>query len=238
MENLGRVLARSMVQRYSVEQQLGGNPSTNIGVNYGARITTDEAATIDGSAGALATLSRVREIAAQPAVEADPAARAAADAQFPQPGPLVKPTVTMHTEFDPEAIVANETLYGTWAAQASGDDIRWLNINVSTPPAPNAGVSATATGVGHCAFTGQSIVGGVQILDDWAREDRFPTWAGNAIAFGPGSGFVGPDPPPGVAAEPHHAGHGQRRSQRLGIGGGRAEPVAVSNVGPRPGPDW
>ena len=192
VENFGRVLARSMVQRYSVEQQLGGNPSTNVGVNYGARVTADEAAAIDGSAGALATLSRVREIAAQPAVEADPAARAAADAQFPQPGPLVKPTVTLHTEVDPEAILANETLYGTWAAQASGDDIRWLNINVSTPPAPTAGVSPTASGVGHCAFTGQSIVGGVQILDDWARRGRFPTWAGNAIAFGPGSGFVGP----------------------------------------------
>jgi hypothetical protein len=125
-------------------------------------------------------------------VEADAPARSAADAAYPRPAALAKPTVTLHTSVDPVAILANETLYGTWAAQVSGESIRWLNINVSQPPATNTTGGPAPFGVGHCAFTGQSIVGGIQILDDWVRNGRFPTWAGNATAFGADSGFTGP----------------------------------------------
>ncbi len=193
VENLSRVLARSTFERFRVEEQLGGNPSTNIGVNYGARVTADEAALIDAVAGAEgATLELVQQMAALPAVEADLSARAAADAQFPDPTRLTKPNLTLHTAVDPVAILANETLYGQAAAQASGEDIRWLNINVSSPPTPYPADGAAPFGAGHCSFTGRSIVGAVQILDDWVRRDRFPTWAGNTLAFGAPSGFAGP----------------------------------------------
>ncbi len=194
VENLSRVLARTTLERFRVEEQLGGNPSTNVGVNYGARVTTDEAALIDAMAGAEgATLFFVREMAALPPVEADPGAREAADAQYPPPSALTKPNVTLHTAIDPVAILANETLYGQAAAQASGQDIRWLNINVSNPPTPYPADGVAPYGAGHCSFTGTSLVGAVQILDDWVRRDRFPTWAGNTIALGVPSGFAGPD---------------------------------------------
>ncbi|MGB7979374.1 MAG: DUF6351 family protein [Candidatus Nanopelagicales bacterium] len=192
VENLSRVLARTTVERYGIEAQFDGNPSTNAGVNYGARVTADAAADIDASGGVGATLARVRDIAGIPAVQADPDARAAADAAFPRPGILAKPTLTMHTAQDPAAILANETLYGIWAAGASGEDIRWLNINVAEPPALYPEEGGAPYGVGHCSFTGQSIVGGIQILDDWARLGRFPTWSGNTAAFGAASGFAGP----------------------------------------------
>ncbi len=192
VENLSRVLARATVERYGVEQQLDGNPSTNAGVNYGARVTADAAADIDATGGLGATLARVRAIAGLPVVQADAQARAAADTAFPRPGILTKPTLTMHTAQDPAAILANETLYGIWAAQASGQDIRWLNINVAEPPVQYPQEGGAPYGVGHCSFTGASIVGGIEILDDWARRGRFPTWAGNTVAFGPDSGFAGP----------------------------------------------
>lgn len=202
VENLGRVLARSTLERYRIEQQFSGNPSTNVGVNYGARVTADEAAEIDEVYGALTALTLVRQMAALPAVEPDPQARAEAQAQYPPPSALSKPNLTMHTSVDPAAILANETLYGTWAAQASGEEIRWLNINVSAPPDiyPEDGVAPS--GAGHCAFTGQSIVGGVHILDDWVRLGRFPSWVGNAVAFGEGSGFSGPSPLPAWPPSP------------------------------------
>lgn len=194
VENLSRVLARTTLERFRVEEQHGGNPSTNVGVNYGARITTDEAALIDAMAGADgATLLFVRQMAALPAVEADPAARESADAQYPPPARLTKPTLTLHTAIDPVAILANETLYGQAAAQASGEDIRWLNINVSNPPTPYPADGVAPYGAGHCSFTGTSIVGAVQILDDWVRLGRFPTWAGNTLALGTPSGFAGPN---------------------------------------------
>ena len=194
VENLSRVLARTTLERFRVEEQVGGNPSTNVGVNYGARVTADEAALIDAMAGTEgATLALLQQMAALPAVEADPAARSAADALFPPPGKQTKPTVTLHTAVDPVAILANETLYGQAAATASGQDIRWLNINVSNPPSPYPADGVAPYGAGHCSFTGRSIVGAVQILDDWVRLGRFPTWAGNTLAFGAPSGFAGPN---------------------------------------------
>jgi hypothetical protein len=193
VENLSRLLARTTFERYRVEEQLGGNPSTNVGVNYGARVTTDEATLIDAFAGAEgATLALLQQMAALPAVEADPGARAAADAQYPPPAKLTKPNLTLHTAVDPVAIPANETIYGRAAATASGQDIRWLNINISNPPAPYPADGAAPYGAGHCSFTGTSLVGAVKILDDWVRLGRFPTWAGNTLAFGGASGFAGP----------------------------------------------
>ena len=194
VENLSRVLARTTLERFRVEEQVGGNPSTNVGVNYGARVTADEAALIDAMAGSEgATLALLQQMAALPAVEADPAARTAADALFPPPAALTKPNVTMHTAVDPVAILANETLYGQAAAKASGQDIRWLSINVSNPPSPYPADGVAPYGAGHCSFTGTSIVGAVRILDDWVRLGRFPTWAGNTLAFGAPSGFAGPN---------------------------------------------
>jgi hypothetical protein len=203
VENLGRVLARSTLERFRVEEDLRGNPSTNVGVNYGARVTADDAALIDAMAGAEGTtLTLVRRIAAIPGVEADPAARAAADAQYPPPAALTKPNVTLHTAVDPVAILANETLYGQAAAQASGQDIRWLSINVSNPPSPYPADGVAPYGAGHCSFTGTSLVGSVRILDDWVRLGRFPTWAGNTIALGAQSGFAGPNDLPAWPPSP------------------------------------
>ncbi len=194
VDNLGRALARTTLERFRVEEQLGGNPSTNVGVNYGARVTTDEAALIDAMAGQEgATLALLQQMAALPPVVADTAARTAADAQYPPPAKLTKPNVTMHTAVDPVAILANETLFGQAAAKASGPDVRWLSINVSNPPAPYPADGVAPYGAGHCSFTGTSLVGAVKILDDWVRLGRFPTWAGNTLAFGVPSGFAGPN---------------------------------------------
>jgi hypothetical protein len=192
VENLGRLLARSTLERYGVEQQYGGNPSTNVGVNYGARVTGEEAIEIDATVGSGTTLSLLREIASQPAVEADSRAREAAAADYPAPSALDRPIVSIHTAEDPLAILANETLFGSRAANVSGQEIRWLNINVSQPPVPFPDEGGAAYGVGHCNFTAGTLVGVVQVLDDWVRLGRFPTWAGNSEAFGPNSGFAGP----------------------------------------------
>jgi hypothetical protein len=192
VENLEPVMARTTLQRFRIEQELGGNPSTNAGVNYGARVTVEEAAAIDAYGGEGTTLALLRQVAALPPVEADAAARAEADEQYPRPTALAKPALTLHTALDPVAILANETLYGTWAAEASGQDIRWLSINVAAPPTEPQPAGQAPTGVGHCNFTGATLVGAVKVLDEWVRLGRFPTWAGNATAFGEGAGFTGP----------------------------------------------
>ena len=75
---------------------------------------------------------------------------------------------------------------------ASGADIRWLNVNVSNPPKAYPTQGPAPYGAGHCNFTAQSVIGAVEVLDDWVRLGRFPTWAGNVRAFGANSGFAGP----------------------------------------------
>ncbi len=206
VENLTRVMARATLERFRIEQELGGNPSTNVGVNYGARVTAAEAEAIDGSAGEGTTLAALRAMASLPAVEADPVARAAADVQFPTPAPLTKPILTLHTAADPVAIVANESLFSTWAANVSGQDIRWLNINIAFPPAVYPEQGAAPHGAGHCNFTARSVVGAVDILEQWVRSGRVPTLAGNEEAFGPDSGFTGPVGLPPWPQGPHSAG--------------------------------
>lgn len=192
VENLEPVIARTTLERFRVEQEFGGNPSTNEGVNYGARVTVDEATAIDAYGGEGATLTLLGKIAAVPTVAADTTARAAADEQYPRPTALTKPNVTLHTALDPVAILANETLYGVWAEQSSGEDIRWLSINVAAPPTDLQAEGPAPAGVGHCSFTGATLVGAVKVLDEWVRLGKFPTWAGNAAAFGEGTGFTGP----------------------------------------------
>jgi hypothetical protein len=100
--------------------------------------------------------------------------------------------VTLHTAVDPVAILPNETLFSQWAAAASGQDIRWLNVNVAYPPATYPEQGGAPYGAGHCNFTVQSVLGAVTVLDQWVAQGRFPTWAGNAKAFGDKSGFAGP----------------------------------------------
>ena len=194
VENLEPVLARTTLERFRIEEQYGGNPSSNAGVNYGARITFELANAIDAAApqGEGTTLRLVRAVAAVPEVAADEDARTAADEAFPRPSALAKPIITLHTSADPAAILANETLFGGWAAQASGADIRWLNVNVSNPPKAYPKQGPAPYGAGHCNFTAQSVIGAVEVLDDWVRLGRFPTWAGNVRAFGANSGFAGP----------------------------------------------
>lgn len=210
-DGLSAILARSTVGRFEVEQQFGGNPSTNVDTDYGARVTQAERevlAIFDKKAvdKYLAMANKGKRVAA------DQAARDAAGQSGALTGQVRVPTVTLHTEYDAQAIVQNESILAVMTAQAGADQLRLLKINVTTPPGSYPEKGAVAYGAGHCNFTPQSVQGVIAIVNDMVRDDIFPTVVNTTRLLGAESGYnpeyrlrqwpVGPDRPASTESSP------------------------------------
>lgn len=187
-EALSVILARGTLGRFAIEQQFGGNPSTNVGTDYDARITASERA-------ALAVFDKkavdryLKTINKGKRVSADPSAREAAAKSGAITGDVRVPTATLHTEYDTQAIVQNESAYWTLANQAGPDSLRLLHVNVTSPPTSYPEEGAVPYGAGHCNFTPQSVVGTVAIVNDMVRDGIFPTVVNTTRLLGPNSGL-------------------------------------------------
>jgi pimeloyl-ACP methyl ester carboxylesterase len=135
----------------------GGQPATNVGTSYLARVTpeavarfqalglskdllTSYAATLDRRVGRLA---------------ANATARAKARSLGSVRGRATRPTVTMHTEFDPFVTASNEAVFAS-RVTAAGATSRVLQLFVKPPAYSDAGATTGAGapyGAGHCVFS-------------------------------------------------------------------------------------
>ena len=191
-------LSFETLARYDVEQRLGGDPSTNIGTDYAARVTASDRARVDAlSPGA--TDRYLRVLAEGPRVAVDPAARAAASTLGDPQGSLRRPMLTLHTLDDPLVLVQNESWYAARVA-AAGSSAELAQL-VTVPPATYPEKAGAPYGAGHCAFTDASRVGVIRLLDSWVRTGVRPSSAAARAALGPGSGVV-----PGTPVPPWPAG--------------------------------
>lgn len=187
-ENLTPVLARSTVGRYQVEQQVHGNPSTNVGTDYAARVTPLQTQKLDiYSKGAMAKYLKV--LAKAKRVAANATARESAAQLGAVSGNVRVPTATLHTEFDATAIVQNESAYAAQAITAGSDQSRLLKVYVTSPPKSYPEKGAVPYGAGHCNFTPQSVVGTLAVVNDQVRDGIYPTAANTARLMGPESGL-------------------------------------------------
>lgn len=184
-----------------VVSRAGGNPVTNVGVDYRRYVTTAATARFTAygfskyllSAYATTLNTRAARVAAVPA------ARARIAALTPS-GFLRRATLTMHTEFDPLVTASNEALFGRRVAAQ-----RRTGLLVQTyiaPPAygdvvtdANGGyVSGAAPyGAGHCNFSAQQYVAVVTTLDRWVRSHVRPVGAAVSNVF-TAVGAAGLDP--------------------------------------------
>lgn len=187
-DNLRTVLARSTVDRYNLEQQFGGNPSSNVGTNYLARPSAKQVEEAD-KAEKGAFKKYLTKIQDSKRVAPDKDARAKAGANGNLTGDIKVPTVTLHTQYDPLAIVENEGDLVGKAAEAGGDNLRLISASVTAPPMFYDEKEPAKYGVGHCNFTDASIVGAVRVLNDWVRDEKFPTKMSVQEALGADSGF-------------------------------------------------
>lgn len=186
--NLRIVLARSTIDRYHLEQQFGGNPSSNVGTNYMARPTTKQVEKAqEVKKGALAKYVGKIQDAQRVSPDKEPRAQAAANGELS--GKMKVPTVTLHTEFDPLAIVQNEGDLVAKTVEEGSDSRSLLSPNVISPPLFYTEAEPAAYGVGHCSFTDASIVGAVKVVNEWVRDNKFPTKASIEEALGEESGF-------------------------------------------------
>lgn len=185
--------------RYEIEQRVGGDPSSNAGVDYAARVSAGERQLVDLAGGAGTTDRLLRQLATGRRVTADRAARQAA-AQLGEPtGRLRVPTLTLHTTKDPLVLVQNERLFAD-RVRAAGRQGNLLQLYV----APPATFTAPAPyGAGHCAFTAQQRVAVVGLLDAWVRQGTRPSGSAvhDAVAGVPGieTAYVPPGWPAGPA---------------------------------------
>lgn len=168
-------LATSTYERYDLEQRVGGNPSQNTGVDYTKRIGRTYDYIIGNQK------QRISDaLAAGTRISADPPARAAADRLGDPTGRLRRPTITLHTEFDPQVIVQNERVFAERAQQQSG-----AGVLVQLFTSPPAKYSQAPYGAGNCNFTDTEYEAIVNLLDKWVRLGVYPGPLGvaNALSY-------------------------------------------------------
>lgn len=157
---------------YELDQRFGGNPAGTSAPPTPSAAVAAAVTTLGGDAAAYAA-----SLAAAPAIAADPAARQAAQASGEPTGRLRVPTVTLHGEADPIAIVSNEkVLHDRVAAAGAGARLQQL---YAAPAGPGSGI-------GHCVFTAPQVVATIDALDDWVRSGtRAPVPADLTADFSP-----------------------------------------------------
>ncbi|NQU36117.1 MAG: hypothetical protein HQ526_00795 [Actinobacteria bacterium] len=187
------VLARSTIDRFAVEQEMGGNISSNVGTNYLARFTVAERDKIDEKEPG-ATAKYLNRIGKGKRVAPDGAARSKANDSPNLSGATRVPTVTLHTQFDPLAILQNEGSLVAAANEQGAEARRLLAPNVVGPPPFYSGDDGAVAGAGHCSFTTESVFGSVTLLDEWVRQGMFPSQSRTTELLGEGSGYI-PDYP-------------------------------------------
>ncbi len=184
--------------RYELEERVGGNPSTNEGVDYASRISPAERTLIDTvSPGATDRL--LAAMAAAPRIAADPKARAAADRLGDPTGNLTVPTITMHTTDDPLVLVQNQGVFRQRVDTATARSSDLVQVFTTAPPTYPSDPGAPY-GAGHCNFSTNERVGVISVLDRWVRLGVHPSLASVAEAIGEPSGIAAgyqPGPWPG-----------------------------------------
>ena len=182
VESLLTALAFGTSGRYEVEQRLGGDPSGNVTDNYHARIDASEAALISTVGGHVAAYEA--QVAAQPRVVADQAARAKFVALGDPTGKLVAPTLTMHTEEDPLVLVSNERVFAN-RVQLQHQSGNLVQLYVA-PPSTYPEATGAPYGAGHCNFSDKQRLALISTLDNWVRHKVYPSAVGVESAFDPG----------------------------------------------------
>ena len=173
VQTIVQALQTSSYIRYDVEQRVGGNPSQNTGVDYGARIGSSFSALIGDKLSSITA-----KLAAGTRVSADSAAREKANSLGNPTGAIQRPTITMHTEYDALYPVQNESAFGTQvAAHSDGGQLVQLYTG------PPTKYSQAPYGAGTCNFTPVEIAGVVQLLDNWVRNDVYAGPGAVGLAF-------------------------------------------------------
>ncbi|MDP4013673.1 MAG: hypothetical protein U0990_10535 [Candidatus Nanopelagicales bacterium] len=172
-EGIENLIAMSTVLRYDLERQVGGNPSSNSGTDYLSRISAAEQSVIDElRSGSVAAL--YDKLNAGQRIESEPDAEASAAELGGPSGDVAVPLIALHNAADPVYIAQHATSYADRAASHSAESrARLVNLFV-VPPDGQSSVNPADEGAGHCVFKRRTVLGTMILLNDWARNGRYP----------------------------------------------------------------
>ena len=179
VETLQTALTYGTVGRYDIEQRVGGNPSTNVNVDYRNRVTpaaTERFTAFGFSAGLLSAYAKtIQTYGAR--VTATKTARKAAYGLGNPTGVLSDPTVTMHTQYDPLVILQNESVFYDRVNKAAKNSLLhqvWVSPPATyTDGSPSVSTDGASYGAGHCNFTTGQYVAVVQALNGWVTSGSY-----------------------------------------------------------------
>ena len=180
--SITNLLAQSTLDRYPLEQSVGGNPSGTFGTDYRTRVSRSELAAIGGGLDDQALVGTwLRRVQAGARISPEPTAEAALSAQGDVTGRPGAPVIALHTAADEVYTPQHASWYGVRAA-AAGEQSAALFLPLFTTGRGGVG------GAGHCAFTAGDVTGTIRVLDDWVRRGLYPSDASVAEAFALGTG--------------------------------------------------
>jgi pimeloyl-ACP methyl ester carboxylesterase len=177
--NLETVVLFGLALRADLEARVGGNPSTNVGVDYGSLLAlSDERDAVEAlyAEAGLDLAADLGTLADAPRIEADPAARATAAEAVTFDGRLADPLLTLHDEGDALAPAQHERAYADLVGRAGTED---LLRQVFTERA------------GHCVFSPAELVAALEALVDRVDTGEWP--ATDAAAMNARAEALGPD---------------------------------------------
>ncbi|HSV66835.1 MAG TPA: hypothetical protein VLJ59_13115 [Mycobacteriales bacterium] len=171
--------------RWDLEREHGGPFSSNVGVDYAARLDGAQRAEVDAVAPGT-VLAALRALAAGTRVSANPAARARVTSQLGPTGLIRRPVVTLHTADDPAVPVEHE---GVYAAEVAGNGAAGLLLPLVTVPPLSWSGQRPPYGAGHCRFTEEELAGMLTVLDRWVGTGVRPDRETILAAFGSDTGL-------------------------------------------------
>jgi hypothetical protein len=159
----GYIVGLGPFARADLEQHLGGNPSSNVGIDYGRQLAksaqTHEVLAAYRDAPDVHLRDDLAALAAAPRITADPEAAAHMQEFVPQ-GTASVPTVTLHTVGDGGAVPDQERWYGSQVQRAGdGRDLRQLYVDRGM----------------HCALTDADEIVSLQTLFQRIDTGRWPS---------------------------------------------------------------
>lgn len=179
VETVQTALTYGTVGRFDIEARVGGNASSNIGVDYTKRITPAALARFEAfgfAPGLLKAYAKTLQ-AFGARVSANEKARRRANGLGNPTGRLRDKTVTMHTQYDPLVLLQNERVFAT-RVQAAGRTSLLHQLYV-VPPAtytdgsPSVSTDGAPYGAGHCNFATSDYLAAVHTLDGWVRTGSY-----------------------------------------------------------------
>jgi pimeloyl-ACP methyl ester carboxylesterase len=193
----------STIERFALEQTVGGNPSGNEGTDYGLRLTPALVAQINKIAPGKLDAMFAALTAGERVIPKSEAEEGAA-AQGELVGNLEVPLLTLHNAFDPTFIAQSESWYRVRTEQEGQDfTANFVDLFV-IPPVSYGGNNPAPEGAGNCVFTPRTVLGVMILLNDWVRRGQYPgqDTVGEAFAHRQVTITYDPGPWPEMALSP------------------------------------